>query len=383
MAPRIKHHLRLRRNIGWSLGSALLLSTQLGLAEPAPSPKTWHERYEAARELLLKDENAEAAREFELLVATAENPEDRKLAEEFASLARLKVRPPAPPAPALRHADELSLLYSTALVYGLGTSAWVALVTKPQSLGAAALPFAAITTASVGAVALSDQSRPFRRGVPQSISVGLYLGFGEGIWSVGIEHARANRLRTTSRWGSETVATVLWSGATLGGVAGGVIGALRQPTPGRVSFTASAALWGGLLGSFGASALEPTTERRTQTALTSGAIGYNVGLVGGVIFAPRIAPSLARVRFMDLGGIGGGLIGAGGYGLFAGSGAKTQLSLGASAIGAAAGLALAWWATGDMPSDPSTPQSHSSLRGVMPFATRTTDCWLAGVAGEL
>jgi hypothetical protein len=381
MAHRIhKHRWLSARSLSVGLGVGLLCSAQLAWADSPP--KTWRERYEAARELLVKDQDAAASREFAELAATAENPEDRRLAEELLTLARLKAKPPEPPPPALRRSDELSLLYTSALVYGLGTSAWIALVTKPKSLGAAALPFAAITTASVSAVALADQSRPFRRGVPQSISVGLYLGFGEGIWTVGIEHARATRLKDGSRWHSETVATVLWGSATLGGIAGGVVGALREPTAGRVSFTASATLWGGLLGSFGAAAIEPSSERRTQTALTSGVIGYNVGLVSGVIFAPMIAPSVARVRFMDLGGIGGGLIGAGAYGLFAGNGAKTQLSLGASAIGAAAGLGLAWWATDEMLGDP-PKRAGSSAGNLMPFATRTGDGWVAGVAGEL
>jgi hypothetical protein len=362
------------------LALALVLSTQAARAEPTKS--TWRERYVAARELLVRGQDDAAARAFAELAAQAENPEDRRLAEEFATLARLKHAPPQAPPPALRRADEMSLLYSAALLYGLGTSAWVGLVTKPRSLGAAALPFAAITTASVAAVALSDQNRPFRRGVPQSISVGLFLGFGEGIWAVGIQHARASRRDDGSRWHSETVATVLWSGATLGGVAGGVVGAFRQPTPGRVSFTASSTLWGGLLGAFGAAAVEPSAEQRTQTALMVGAIGYNAGLIGGVIAAPVIAPSVSRVRITDLGGLGGGLIGAGTYGLFAGNASKTQLSLGATAIGAAAGLGVTWWATRDMLGDP--PKASPALPSAwLPFVTRAGDGWLAGVSGDL
>ena len=61
----------------------------------------------------------------------------------------------------------MTVLYATAFVYGLGTSAWVALMTQPKNLGAAVLPFAFLTTASVGGVALADGYRPFRRGVPQ------------------------------------------------------------------------------------------------------------------------------------------------------------------------------------------------------------------------
>lgn len=365
------------------VGLAALVLAATSKANAQPRSKTWQERYQAARDELLKDQNAEAARDFSLLAASAENAEDRRLASELQSLAQAKLRAQTAPQPAIRKSDELSLLYTTAVFYGLGTSGWMALVTKPKSLGAAVLPFAAITTAAVGGVAVADGYRPFRRGVPQSIAVGLYLGFGEGIWAVGIEHSRAARRQDGSRWNSELVATVLWSGATLGGVAGGVVGALRQPTPGRVSFTASTTLWGGLVGSFAAAGIEPRSAWRTQTSLVSGAIGYNVGLVSGVLLAPTIAPSVARVRFVDLGGIGGGLVGAGSYSLFAGDRAKTQLSLGATAIGAAAGLGITWWATSGMPGDPAKPGASPVKSAFTPILTRTPNGWLAGVAGEL
>ncbi len=381
MTPTTTQLWSARRRAAALCAAAVVLATAT-LAGAAPRTRTWQERYEAARQALVDNRDAEAAREFSLLASSAQNPEDQQLATELGELAQMKLQASSKPQPAIRKGDELSLLYASAVFYGLGTSAWMALVTKPKTLGAAALPFAAITTATVGSVALVDGYRPFRRGVPQSISAGLYLGFGEGIWAVGIEHARAARLRDGSRWSSELVATVLWSSATLGGVTGGLLGALRQPTPGRVSFTASTALWGGLIGAFSASALEPRTDWRTQTSLVTGAIGYNIGLLGGVVFAPMVAPSVARVRFVDLGGIGGGLIGAGSYGLFAGNSAKTELSLGATAIGAAAGLGLTWWATSEMPGDPprSKPTAQASL---MPLLARTRDGWLAGVAGEL
>jgi hypothetical protein len=364
------------------LSAVCLALTVTSTANAAPRSPAWQARYDRARESLLEERPDEAAREFGILAATADNPEDRLLASELQALTQLKLRALTRPQPALRTSDELTLLYTTAVIYGLGTSAWMALIVKPKSLGAAVLPFAAITTAAVGGVALADGYRPFRLGVPQSISAGLYLGFGEGIWAVGIDHARAARLGDDSAWESEMVATVLWSGATLGGVVGGVVGALRQPTPGRVSFIASTSLWGGVLASFSAAALEPSTERRTETSFVVGTVGYNVGLVGGLVFAPTIAPSVARVRFVDLAGIGGGLIGAGTYNLFAGDNAKTELSLGTTALGTAVGLGISWWATRGMPSDPGKPHTaHTST--LMPSVTRTPGGWLAGVAGEL
>ena len=339
----------------------------------------WDQRYERARAELVADHEAEAGAAFEQLSQSAPTPEDARRASELADIchAKLSVRQNAAH---LRSQEEMTVLYATAFVYGIGTSAWVALMTEPKNLGAAVLPFALLTTASVGGVALADGYRPFRRGVPQSIASGVYLGFGEGIWAVGLQHAGAARRNDASRWNSAQVASVLWGGATLGAIGGGLVGAVRQPTPGRVSFTLSASLWGGLVSSFAATALSADEQRRTEHAFAAGWIGYNVGLASGLIFAPSVAPSIARVRFMDLGGIGGGLIGAG-ISTFAAEEARTRASFGASALGAAAGLGLTWWATSGMPSDP--PKQNASSLALMPSLMRTPNGWLATVSGQL
>ena len=165
----------------------------------------------------------------------------------------------------------------------------------------------------------------------------------------------------------------------LGAIAGGVVGALRQPTPGRVSFTLSTSLWGGLVTSFAAAALVTDESRRTEQAFTAGMIGYNVGLASGLLFAPSIAPSVARVRLVDLGGIGGGLVGAGVYTLAAGGG-ESRASLGAASVGTIAGLVVTWWATSDMSGDP--PKQGRTL-ALLPSLVRTRDGWSATVSGEL
>src|SRR5450432_1106009 len=293
---------------------ALLLLPRAAAADP--SRADWDQRCARAREELVAGHDAEARIEFQRLTAQAPTPEDARLAEELAEICRSRLQGDADAAHIRTH-EELTLLYGTAFVYGLGTSAWVALMTQPKNLGGAVLPFAFLTSAAVGGVALADGYRPFRRGVPQSIAGGVYLGFGEGIWTVGIQHAVAARRRDGSSWDGKEVASVLWSGATLGAIGGGVVGAIRQPTPGRVSFTLSTSLWGGLVSSFAGAAFTPDDTRRTENAFTAGLVGYNVGLAGGLIFGPSIAPTVARVRFVDLGGIGGGLIGAGMYTLVA------------------------------------------------------------------
>ncbi|HEY5373366.1 MAG TPA: hypothetical protein VIK01_06750 [Polyangiaceae bacterium] len=369
-----------QRSIRSLTAAGFLLASLCSHAALAQSSRAdWDQRYERAREQLVSGHEAQAEPVFARLAQDAPTPEDARLAGELAKICRSKLSVQTDAAH-LRGQEEMTVLYATAFVYGLGTSAWVALMTEPKNLGAAVLPFALLTTASVGGVALADSYHPFRRGVPQSIASGIYLGFGEGIWAVGLEHAGATRRNDGSRWNSAQVASALWGGATLGAIGGGLIGAVRQPTPGRVSFTLSTSLWGGLVSSFAATALSPNEQRRTEHAFGAGWIGYNVGLASGIIFAPSVAPSIARVRFVDLGGIGGGLIGAG-ISTFAAEQGRTRASFGASAIGAAAGLGLTWWATSGMPSDP--PTQNTPALALMPSLVRTPNGWLAMVSGQL
>ncbi|HEY3666018.1 MAG TPA: hypothetical protein VGL19_08470 [Polyangiaceae bacterium] len=365
------------RGLSW-LG-ILLASLLSHTALAQGSRAEWDQRYDRARDQLVAGHEALAAAVFERLAKEAPTPEDARRASELAEICRSKLSRETDAAH-LRSQEEMTVLYATAFVYGLGTSAWVALMTEPKNLGGAVLPFALLTTASVGGVALADGYKPFRRGVPQSIASGVYLGFGEGIWAVGLQHAGAARRKDGSSWNSAQVASALWGGATLGAIGGGVMGAIRQPTPGRVSFTLSASLWGGLVSSFAATALSPDAERRTEHAFGAGWIGYNVGLASGLIFAPSVAPSIARVRFVDLGGIGGGLIGAG-ISTFAAEDSRNRVSFGASALGAAAGLGLTWWATSGMPSDP--PKQIAPALALMPVLVRTPNGWLAMVSGQL
>jgi hypothetical protein len=343
---------------------------------------SWRDRYEQARTVLVEGDAASAAAEFEALARDAPSPEDRNLALELAAVARAKAQKDnLADVPHIRTTDELSVLYSTAFLYGLGTSAWVVLLTKPDNLAGAVLPFAGLTGGAVAGVAFADGYRPFRRGVPHSIAAGLYLGFGEGLWVVGYQQARAARRDDGSRWGSDSVATVLWAGATAGGITGGVIGAWREPTPGRVSFTASAGTWLGLTTAFSAAGLQPNRSRRGETAFAAGGAGLTLGILGGITVAPLLAPSVARVRFVDLGAIGGGLLGAGTYAIIAESDANARGGLGSAAMGIAAGVGLTWWLTDGMPTDP--PTRRASGFAIHPLVRPTENGWIAGIAGEL
>lgn len=332
-----------------------------------PASPDYAVRFEKAREALLENRDEEALEQFDALSAVAPSLEDRRVAEEFAALARerLETKKRALPPPHLRTPDELSVLYTTAFTYGFGTSAWLALQIKPSNFAAAILPFIAITTASVGSVALIDDYSPFRLGVPQSIAAGTVLGTVEGVWIAGYQHAVATR-RHTQRWRAPTVSTFLWAGATAGGVVGGLLGAVREPTPGQVAFTTSSAWWGGIAGALIAGASESQKEYRSERAFAIGAVGYNAALVTALAVSPSFAPSMARIRLVDLGGLAGGLLGAGGYLLVADKDASSRASLGAAAGGAVLGLGLSWWATSGMPEEPHPIEDDSIVARLKP-----------------
>jgi len=357
----------------------LLASLYSSVVAAETAPAVWGERYARAKAALAEGRSADAERELEALAADAPTKEQERLARELLDVAREAARRERV-SPDIRTTDELSVLYTSAFVYGLGTSAWVVLQIRPENLAGAVLPFAALTASAVGGVAVADDYRPFRRGVPHSIAAGLYLGFGQGVWVVGYQHAGAVRRDDGTRWGSETVSTVLWTGATLGGVTGGLVGAWREPTPGRVSFTASAGTWAGLVGGFAAASLQKHDRRRGETSFATGGVTYNLGVLSGLAFAPLIAPSVARVRFVDLGAVGGGLLGAGAYAIALESRASTRGGLGSAALGIAAGIGVTWWLTEDMPTDPPAGAPKASVR---PLLTPTDGGWLVGLHGEL
>ena len=346
---------------------------------------SWDARYDLAYAALSEGRLREAASRFHELARTARNERERLLAHELARLATeyadsgaswphpgpvvgpapVSPLPAARPAPAIRSTDELTLLYASSFLYGVGSGVWFLLETQPDSAITATLPFAALTAAPVIALATIDGIKPLPRGVPHAISAGLYLGLGESVFAIGRQQARAARLReqdpsSDARFAPETVAAVLWGGATLGATLGGALGAGLETTPGRVSFTASMTIWSGVLTGLTAGALLPDDDRRRERAFTVGEVGYNAGLAGGLLFAGRVSPSVARVRLADLLAMASGLVTTGAYLGFARE-VDIRVAEGIAAGGLAAGLASGWILTRGMSDDPSAkPASNAS-----------------------
>ncbi len=368
------------------LASVLAVALVLSMARWALADDTWHQRYNEARGALLEDRNDEAAKLFDELERTAPTSEDRKVAAEFAQVARERagILRRQMHDPHIRTPDELSLLYTTAFIYGFGTSSWLALQIRPKNVAAAVVPYLLITTATVGGVAVADNYRPFRLGVPQAMTAGMFLGLGEGVWLVGSQHAAATRRDDGSHWKSAAVSTLLWTGASVGLLAGSAAAAWFEPLPGQVSLTASGAMWGGIGASLLGSAFTRSNDRRPQIAFVTGAVGYNTGLIAAALASPTANPSVARVRFVDLGGLAGGLLGAGGYLLAAGDSANPRLGFGAAAVGALGGLAFSWWATDDMkPAARDPHEETSTASSLRPGVSPVEGGWLATLSGSL
>lgn len=187
-------------------------------------------------------------------------------------------------------------------------------------------------------------------GVPQSIQAGLTLGLLEGIFWTTWNQAR---VRFDEEWDEKTVASLIWGASTAGAITGGVLGARFGTTPGRASFVSSAGLWTGTIGGMLASALTPNDKAssRDDNGLLLAALGLNVGAGLGVWKSKDVSPTIARVRFIDLGGLAGGLL-AGGLFLAADDRNTSERGLLAvTSLGMAGGLGLAFHLTREMEED--------------------------------
>lgn len=352
-------------------------------ASPAAEPESWDARYDVAYEALSAGRLREAATLFHALARTARNDRERVLAHELARLAseaadrgapvpsQALPQPPPPKVRAIRGPEEITLLYASGFLYGVGSGVWFLLSTQPDSAVTATLPFAALVAAPVIAIATVDGIKPFAPGVPHAIAAGLYLGVGESVFLVGRQEARAKRISdrnpaSDARFRPETVAGVLWAGATLGATLGGALGAGLETTPGRVSFTASMTLWSGVLTGLTSGALLPDDDRRRERAFTIGSGGYNAGLLGGLLFAGKVSPSVARVRIADLLALATGLVTTGTY-LSIAKEIDLRTAEGIAAGGLGAGLAAGWLLTRGMASgDPAVAPRASINPALVP-----------------
>ncbi|MBT8492055.1 MAG: hypothetical protein KJO07_03260 [Deltaproteobacteria bacterium] len=362
---------------------ALLVGHGSALAQPrAASPAAhgrWQNDYDRARGLMLDGKFAEAAPLFDGLIARTNDPIERAIARQNAQLCRqwaergarlhfgkgdLAV---AAGDKDRRTSGELASLYISAVVYGLGSGGVVGVYTEPDSAGAGILPSLALAGVSVGGVYILDRQTKLGYGVPQSISTGLSIGLLEGLsWTFW----HFSSVNSEDEWSGETIATLIWGAATAGGIIGGVLGHQLGTSPGRAAFLESAARWTGLTAGLALSAIPGDDDQKDDAGFLAGALGLTVGAVGGYFIARTESPSVARARFIDLGGISGGLVAGGLYLSVANDDTDyTPFAL-TTAAGITTGLALSYYLTRNMdPDAPGAPAASSSLSPtVMPTA---------------
>ncbi len=334
----------------------------------------WRRRFVDAREKMMAGAFAPAAEDFLSLSHDAPTMADRSVVLNLALLCRewdkrglafikktdLGESSASAKASNTRTSDEIVSLYTNAVFYGIGTGGWVAALAKPDSSAGYILPMLGFAGGSAGIVAAIDSGRPLKYGVAQSIVSGMYLGFEEGfVWTLYNQAATNYR----DQWKAPTVATLMWSSATIGAVGGGVIGSLRGTTPGRASYVGSTALWAGLVGGLLGAALSPDDDdQRDDRALLAAGISLNIGAGVGLLTASTVSPSIARVRFLDLGAIVGGLAAGGLYAAGAEKSTKDpRPGLAITGLGIAAGFGAAWVFTRGMPEDRLEDQATSSV----------------------
>lgn len=337
----------------------------------ALTPDEWWTQYRAARALMAQGSWEAAASAFEALAGNAPDAPAGARAGEDAALCRsfiergLVLIPRADLGESTVHArqanvrttDEIAVLYTNAVFYGVGTGAWLAIQTEPESAAGAILPALGLAGGAALGVYALDSGKPLGYGVPQSMVTGMYIGLYEGIaWTV----FNQSQHRYSESWSGETVATMIWGGATVGLAAGGIVGTARGTTPGRASFVGSASLWSAVVAGFLTSAVVPKDDKQDDRTWLAVALGVNAGAIGGALAAGGVSPTVARVRFLDLGGIAG-LLAAGGLFIASESDDDTARDLAISG-GAAAGLAVAWFATQGMPKD--EPTKPATVGGV-------------------
>lgn len=358
-----------------------------------PTPPEWTLAYDEARARFLVGDFSDAAARFEALEKSAVNRVDRAIAREQKTLAaewarrnlafvnRSSLGESTASAKALdkRTTDELVSLYTNSVFYGIGSGIWLASLTEPKSAAAGILPTIALTAASVGTVIALDSGRGFRYGVAQSIVSGLYIGLESGVaWTVW-----HNNRKGESDLEAKEQGTIIWGLSMAGAITGGVLGHALGTTPGRSSWVGSTALWSGLIFAFTTGALVKEDDPPPEVFAAAG-VGLGLGTVTGLATAGAVSPSIARVRFLDLGGLAGGLLSAGLYVAVANDEANGRAASGITALGAAGGLAATWAITASMPDDRlRTEEPPETVAKMRPMLMPMNGGGMMGVGGVL
>ncbi len=319
--------------------------------------ESWENQFQHARGLLLSGSFSAAGERFAELSVTAPSLSERKLASEMASLCKywesggytLVTGGPGESRNARvrsghRSSGEIASLYTTSVFYGIGSGIALSVMIKPDSASGVILPTLLLAGGSAALVYSLDKS-PLHSGVPSSISTGLTLGLTHGLaWTLW------NQASVTSEdeWSAEAVVGVIWVSSTVGAILGGVVGSKRGTSPGRASMMGSASLWTGAILGLASATVPSDSQFQDDVGLLAAAVGLSGGAVLGYVVGETHKPSPARVRYVDLGGIVGGLVASGLYISVADNDTEGRAVLGIASAGMAVGIGSAWYLTRDM-----------------------------------
>ena len=205
---------------------------------------------------------------------------------------------PPPPASDKREAGEMTALYVTSILYGVGSGIWLDALFKIKDPGVAVImPIAFGAAAPIGAFLWDDQGGPLHRGVPSMISTGLVLGAVEGVAISGVQWQYGREKEKD--WTLQTQTSVTWIMATAGGVGGWAFGEWLRPDPRSMGFILSGSGWGTLSGTMLGIAVSGKDWK--DGASVAGLIGYNVGLVGAGALSIAHTPSWQSQKYMWMG----------------------------------------------------------------------------------
>ncbi len=341
------------------------------------TPRQWSEAYERARAALLAGAFSEAAEMFRALASDPQAaPSDQLRAEEMAFLSShwaakgLRLAPEdaasaSTSRPRVRTTDELATLYIYSVLYGLGTGAWLAVLTEPEEVAAGVLPALGLGALGSAGVALLDSEKlPY--GAAHNTVTGIQVGFGQGLLWMLWNQERAPKADEMDK---DVTATLVWLLTTAGAAGGYAIGRWVGSTPGDASYVGSGALWGAALAGFTAVAFTPEDVYRDDNLLLGAAVGLNAGIAATLLSASRVSPTVARSRFLDLGALAGGVVFAGIYVSAANRDIQEQPLAGSAAAGIAAGLVTTWFLTDGMrePPDDSAAMTALPKMGLAPI----------------
>jgi hypothetical protein len=268
----------------------------------------------------------------------------------------------------------MAVLYGTSIAYGVGAGIWIDGVAGVSDPGLAFIAPIVFGGAVPAGVYLADHYYAFHRGVPESISTGMWLGAVEGIAIAGTQWQNA---AVANRWGFGGEATATWLIATAGGVGGYAFGEWLRPDSRSLTFIASGSAWGAIagsefgaaLGGTGASCLPPNSPcgNWADGASIVGLIGYNVGLVATGAISIRYMPSWRSQAWMWGGFLMGTAASSVVYFGYIGSSDDPRHGLIANSLGGLAGVGIAAALTANMRDDTGTSNAAQQGLWTPPF----------------